>query len=182
MRDDTDEGGGETKGEGTPSPHPPLPSAAQPVKTLPRPVYDGDKLALINLIGFRGFGGVDKARDLIARGINLDEQNDSGMTSLMYAVFNNLEIVQELIRADAALNVQDNQGGAALMYAASDKSIEIVQELIRAGAALDVQAKNGATALMCAARNEHPEIVQELIRAGACRTTPTATPPSSLPH
>ena len=78
MSGDTEEnggGGGETKSEDTPSLPPPASSAAQPVKTLPRPVYDGDKLALINLCGYGGSGDVDEARDLIARGINIDEQD-----------------------------------------------------------------------------------------------------------
>ena len=68
------------------------------------------------------------------------------------------------------------------MHAAMYNMLEIAQELIRAGAALDLQDKYGRTALMRAAQNNSIEIVQELIRAGACRTTPTATPPSSLPH
>ena len=123
VSDDTEEngdgggGGGETKSEDTPSLPPPASSAAQPVKTLPRSVYDGNKWALVKLCGYGGSGDVDEARDLIARGIDIDEQN---------------------------------------IY--------------------------GRTALMRAAQNNSIEIVQELIRAGACRTTPTATPPSSLPH
>jgi hypothetical protein len=48
----------------------PATSAAQPVKTLPRPAYEGDKEALIKS------GNVDEARDLIARGINIDEQEE----------------------------------------------------------------------------------------------------------
>ena len=40
------------------------------MKTLPRPAYEGDKEALIKS------GNVDEARDLIARGINIDEQEE----------------------------------------------------------------------------------------------------------
>ena len=90
--DDTDtetpEGGGrETKGE-DPQPPPPRPFAsfaAVPVKTLPRPVYDGNKEALIMVCGFLGSGNVDEARDLIAQGINIDEQDGDQCTALISA-------------------------------------------------------------------------------------------------
>ena len=140
-------------------------SAAQPVKTLPCPAFEGDKEALIKVCGSRGSGNVDEARDLIAQGINVDEQDEYGNTALMFAVmFNRFEMVQELIRAGAALDLQDNYGMTALMNA---NRPEIAQELIRAGAALDVQNETGWTALMWAAVYNRLEIVQELIRAGA---------------
>ena len=192
---DGDGDGGETKGEDPQPPHQsptppalvsrPPSSAAQPVKTLPRPVYDGDKLALIQLCDRALFPHVlDEARDLIARGINIDWkkwQNGYGETALMYATkFNNgsgetrLKLVQVLIRAGAALDVQcihrvgwgvEARGKTALMYAAAMGRLEIVQVLVRAGAALDVQDTNdGKTALMKAARLD---VVQELVGAGA---------------
>ena len=122
--DDTDTGveggGGETKGE-DPQPPPPHPSAsfaAVPVKTLPRPVYEGDKNALIKVCRSRGSGNVDETRDLIARGINIDELGGYGSTALICAVGSNrIEIAQELIRAGAALDVQDNDGRTALQLA-----------------------------------------------------------------
>ena len=162
---------GEKEGEGKEENLPPPPSsAAQPVKTLPRPVYDGDKEALIRLCGYSGSGDVDEARDLIARGINIDEQNNQeGNTALIIAVVNNrLEIVPELIRAGAVLDLQNNYGDTALKCAAVNNCLEIMQELIRAGAALDLQNQNeNKTALMIAVTYDHLEIAQELIRAGA---------------
>ena len=146
--DDTDEGGGETKGEGTPSPHLQPPSAAQPVKTLPRPLYDGDKEALIDLCVRGQEGDVDEARDLIARGINIDEQNQLyGKTALMNAAaYDNLEMVQMLLRAGAALDLRTPDGDTAFLYAVMMNHLEMVQELVRAGAALDMQFR-GKTAL-----------------------------------
>ena len=140
-----------------------------PVKTLPRPVYDGDKSALVDPCGCLGSGAVDEARDLIARGINIDEQNDYNTTALMKAAqYNRLEIVQALIRAGAALNLQEKNGNTALIYAIWNFRPEIAQELIRAGAALNLQEnENGYTALMYAAAYNYLEFAQELIRAGA---------------
>ena len=171
--DDTDagdavDGGGETKGEDPqpPPPHPQPPPAAQPVKTLPRPAYEGDKNALINLCNYGGSGAVNEARDLIARGINIDEQDENGKTALMRAAaYNRLEIAQELIRAGAALDVQGSDGWTALMRAVSFNSLEIVQELVRAGAALDLQDKDGETALQIARNNGLTKIATVLEEA-----------------
>ena len=57
---------------------------------------------------------VEEARDLIARGINVDEQNDYQCTALHYAVDKGrIDIVRELIRAGAALDVKDWVGRTA---------------------------------------------------------------------
>ena len=136
-------GGGETKDEGPPPPHPSAPSAAaRPVKTLPRPAYQGDKLALFKVCGLSvsvcagKYADVKKARDLIARGINLDEQNKYGWTALM----NTCTLLNKygwtaLINTSTLLN---------------NNRPEIAQELIRAGAALDLQDTSGETALQTA--------------------------------
>ena len=112
ISDDTEgSGGGETKGEDVPTPlpppHPPAASslAARPVKTLPRPAYDGDKLALVKLSGAPGLVAVDEARELIARGIDIDVQDEHGRTALVCASTRNHEnIVKLLVRAGASLH------------------------------------------------------------------------------
>ena len=150
---EADECGGEGKAgeneegevEAAPPPHPPS-SAAQPVKTLPRPAYEGDKEALIKVC--QGSGDVDEARDLIARGIDIDELDEYGTTALMWAALNNrLEMVQELIRAGAApeivlgyefygLDVQNHflQGMTALQLAQKRGRTEIATFLREVGA------------------------------------------------
>jgi ankyrin repeat protein len=51
---------------------------------------------------------VGEARDLIARGININEQGEDQCTALMFAAaMDRIEIVKELIRIGAALDVQD---------------------------------------------------------------------------
>ena len=179
---EADECAGEGKGEDQRPPHlAPPSSAAQPVKSLPRPAYDGDKMALINLCTSDGcdagrmfrtnatgvllrhttkqLADVDEARALIAQGINIDEQDGEDRTCAM-------------IGGDsfsANMIAQHPGGYTALMWAASHSRmggwenernctpfcivLEIAQELIRAGAALDVQDKHGRTALMCVREN-----------------------------
>ena len=48
------------------------------------PAYDGDKQALIKVCE-HGSGDVDEVRKLIARGINVDEQDEDQTTALMWA-------------------------------------------------------------------------------------------------
>ena len=113
---------------------------------------------LINLCTRGGSGDVGEARDLIARGINIDEQDRWGRTALMHTVvYNRPEIVKELIRAGAALDLQNENCNTALIYAVRRNHIEIVKELVRAGAAPDLQGSDGKTALQIANDNECTE-------------------------
>ena len=106
-------GGGSEKGKGGGQL-----SAAVPVKTLPRLVYDGDPLALIEMCEKDGSGDVGEARDLIARGVNIDVRDEEQYTALMAAAGNgHLEIVQDLVRAGAAVGVRNMDGWNALEIA-----------------------------------------------------------------
>ena len=63
-----------------------------------------DPHALLKLCGLDGSGDVGEARDLIARGINIDEQDERQFTALVVAAGENrIEMVKELVRAGAAL-------------------------------------------------------------------------------
>ena len=122
--------------------------SSRPVKTLPRPAYEGDPEALIKVCDYGGSGNVEEARGLIARGINIDEQDEDGATALHFAaMYGYIDIVQELIRVGAALDVEDEEGDTALHNASEEGLIDIVRELVRAGAALDVPNWCGRTAL-----------------------------------
>jgi hypothetical protein len=137
-------------------------STAQPGKTLPRPVYKGDSRKLINLCGSEGSGNVDEARDLIARGINVDELDSFGQTALIQAVrFNHLprpSTASMIFLGGGEYELSCNRSCAATF-----NRFEIVRELIRAGAALDVRDKQGKTALMYAAECNHlGDVLQRL--------------------
>ena len=51
------------------------------------------------------------------------------------------EVAQELVRAGAALDLQDKYETTALILAARDGRTEVVQELVQAGAALDMSTQ-----------------------------------------
>ena len=89
------------------------------------------------LCGRDGSGDVGEARDLIARGININEQDEFQCTALVYAAHKNrIEIVKELVRAGAALDVQDKQGKTALQWAQElgfTEIVAILEEAAREG-------------------------------------------------
>jgi ankyrin repeat protein len=127
-----------------------------------------DPYALLKLCEHGGSGDVGEARDLIARGININEQGEGQYTALMLAAWmNRIELVKVLVRADAVLNLQNVDGATAVMFAVVQNRIEVVKELVRVGAALDMQNNDGQTTLMHAAVLNRIEMVKELMRAGA---------------
>ena len=120
--------------------------------------YDGDKQALIKVCGHGGSGDVDEARKLIARGVNIDEQDENQCTALMLAAaFKLCEISCVLIFAGAALDVQDANKSTALMLATHNDLSHVVQLLLHYGASRDMQGIDGKTALQIANDNECTE-------------------------
>jgi ankyrin repeat protein len=52
-------------------------------------------------------------------------------------------LVSQLLEADAAVGLQNDQGLTALHYAASSGNVHILQQLIEAGASINIQDKSG---------------------------------------
>ena len=142
--------------------------SSRPVKTLPRPAYEGDPQALLKFCRPGESGDVEEARDLIARGINVDEKDQYQQTALHVAAGGYfVAVVRELIRAGAALDVQDFRGKTALHCAAMRGRLDVVQELILAGAAVDVTNDEGMTALQWAQSEGRTDIAALLQEAEA---------------
>jgi ankyrin repeat protein len=92
----------------------------------------------------------------------------SGRVPLHYACKEGrLLIVQELIRANAIIDIKDHGDATPLHLACQDGRLEIVRELIRANANVNIQDHDEMTPLYLACRENNLEIVQELIRANA---------------
>ena len=89
---------------------------------------------------------VEKAREAIEKGANVNAKDKDGSTPLMIAVFmiaafnGNVELAKLLIERKADVNAKDNNGWTPLIEAAFHGNVELVKLLIKAGA--DVNAKN----------------------------------------
>ncbi|XP_015230140.1 PREDICTED: kinase D-interacting substrate of 220 kDa-like isoform X4 [Cyprinodon variegatus] len=104
---------------------------------------------------------LDKFRDV-------DCRSDNGQTPLMVAAeLGNLEIVQELIRRGATVNMDDVDCWTALISAAKEGHFEVVRELLENNANLEHRDMGGWTALMWAAYKGRTEVAQLLLEKGA---------------
>jgi len=92
-------------------------------------------------------GDLDRVKDLIARGADIDGTDDFGWTALRYAVRRkDSAIVQELIKLGADVNLASVSGRTPLMSAVANDVPNVVQLLVDNGADLDAVNSDGLTA------------------------------------
>ncbi|XP_030643113.1 kinase D-interacting substrate of 220 kDa B isoform X2 [Chanos chanos] len=99
---------------------------------------------------------------------DVDSRSDSGQTPLMVAAEQgSLEIVQELIRRGANVNLDDIDCWTALISAAKEGHVEVVKELLDNNANLEHRDMGGWSALMWAAYKGRVEVTHLLLGKGA---------------
>ncbi|XP_036448980.1 kinase D-interacting substrate of 220 kDa isoform X4 [Colossoma macropomum] len=98
----------------------------------------------------------------------VDSRSDNGQTPLMVAAEQgSLEIVQELIRRGANVNLDDVDCWTALISAAKEGHVEVVKELLDNNANVEHRDMGGWTALMWAAYKGRVEVARLLLEKGA---------------
>lgn len=101
-----------------------------------------------------------KAKQLLYFGVDIDRQDDHGMTGLMWAAFhNNIELVKLLINLLANVDMQDNRGWTALYYASFRGHEDIVKILLQANASLGEPISGKKNAVQWAQVAKHDKIV-----------------------
>lgn len=81
-------------------------------------------------------------------------------------------VVQDLIRAGAAVNCSDTQGWTPLFHAAGTGNPEIMDLLIASGADVDSHREKGFTPLFSAILSRHLDGIRILLDAGASADAP----------
>jgi ankyrin repeat protein len=123
---------------------------------------------------------LEKLKELIAQGVNLDVRDSAGDTLLRRATktdrLSSLSLVETLISGGADVNVRTSStGGTALHSVAYRGYKEVVELLIASGADVNVRYKQGAsqgeTPLDVAQERGHTEIVEILTKAAEEQTT-----------
>ncbi|XP_034152684.1 kinase D-interacting substrate of 220 kDa B isoform X2 [Esox lucius] len=98
----------------------------------------------------------------------VDGRSDNGQTPLMLASEQgSLEIVQELIRRGANVNLDDVDCWSALICAAKEGHVDVVKELLDNSAYIEHRDMGGWTALMWAAYKGRVEVTKVLLENGA---------------
>jgi len=113
-------------------------------------------------------GDISRIEKLIAKGKDINAQDENGRTPLMFATLvGRSRIVEQLIDAGADLTYKNKEGSTALIVAASKGHAEVLQVLIKAGASLNAQNNIGRTALISAVIYEEKKAAKVLIHNGA---------------
>ncbi len=115
---------------------------------------------------------LDRWRDAIkSKLVDIDFHDRKIDATALYVAAQNgyLNILKELIAAEANIDATKSDNGATPLYiAARNGHLNIVKELIAAGANIDAARSDiGGNPLYSAAGNGHLDIVKELIAAGA---------------
>ncbi|XP_016384714.1 kinase D-interacting substrate of 220 kDa B isoform X1 [Sinocyclocheilus rhinocerous] len=98
----------------------------------------------------------------------VDGRSDNGQTPLMLASEQgSLEIVQELIRRGANVNLDDVDCWSALISAAKEGHVEVVKELLENSAYIEHRDMGGWTALTWASYKGRVEVATVLLEVGA---------------
>uniref|UniRef100_A0A674C301 Kinase D-interacting substrate of 220 kDa n=1 Tax=Salmo trutta TaxID=8032 RepID=A0A674C301_SALTR len=98
----------------------------------------------------------------------VDGRSDNGQTPLMLASEQgSIEIVQELIRRGANVNLDDVDCWSALICAAKEGHVDVVKELLDSSAYIEHRDMGGWTALMWTAYKGRVEVTKVLLDNGA---------------
>jgi ankyrin repeat protein/tRNA A-37 threonylcarbamoyl transferase component Bud32 len=113
-------------------------------------------------------GDLERARDLIQNGADVNAKDEDGWTTLWLASRNGLmDVVCLLIERGADINAKDGYGWTALWWAAENGHMDVVRFLIENGANVNVKDKHGWNALWWAAEKGQMDIVRFLTEHGA---------------
>lgn len=114
-------------------------------------------------------GYIEKTKELLNQGVDVNTVSNIGMTPLMMAVLRRkLEMVKFLITHEANIDAKRPEfGQTALMWAANGGQEQMVQFLVEQGADINMQDEKGWTALMWAARRGSSAVINVLLAANA---------------
>lgn len=107
---------------------------------------------------------VDRVRDLLDKGVDINAQDTQGRTAIMIATYaNDVEMVKVLIAEGADVDIQDNMLNNPFLYAGAEGYMEILKLMIAAGADPTITNRYGGVALIPASEHGYVEVVNELM-------------------
>uniref|UniRef100_A0A3P9M8U1 Kinase D-interacting substrate 220b n=1 Tax=Oryzias latipes TaxID=8090 RepID=A0A3P9M8U1_ORYLA len=125
-------------------------------------------LAIQNLFSYVEEENLEALKTHLDRFKEVDGRSDNGQTPLMLAAEQgSLEIIQELIRRGANVNLDDVDCWSALISAAKEGHVEVVKELLENSAYIEHRDMGGWTALTWASYKGRVEVAEVLLEHGA---------------
>ncbi len=110
-------------------------------------------------------GDVERARELLGAGADVNATAGDGSSPLLWAVYqSDLDLVQALIHAGADVNAANRLGMTPLLQASRTGDTPVISALIAAGASVDAATLHGETPLKAAARAGSVDAVSLLLR------------------
>lgn len=119
-------------------------------------------LSFMSCTGKQGQSAVQK-ETLIAE----DRSDPPDMDIFSAALFGNVQVIEQHIKAGTDLDAKDDYGSTPLIITATFGKTEAAAALIKGGADVNIRNRDGATALHSAAFLCYPEIVELLLKNGA---------------
>ncbi len=111
-------------------------------------------------------GNLDRVRDLLRRGVDVNAQNEYGDAALVWASSNgHVEVVRALLKVEVVdVNIKDIDGGTALMYASWKGHLEVARDLLsHVGVDVNIKDINGETALIMASEKCYLKVIHALL-------------------
>ncbi len=113
-------------------------------------------------------GSVERVRELIAAGADVNRRHKCGNTPLWAASYHGREdTVAALLAAGADVGVYADDGSGPLHWAASNGRRAVAEMLLAHGADPNALRDSGQSVLAAAISNGHAELARRLVQAGA---------------
>ena len=106
--------------------------------------------------------------NLLERGVDINVQDDFGLTGLMWACHHgDINMVEFLIQQGANVNLKERYGDTSLILACRKGNLDIVKLLIKEGADVNSLSNDESSSLYWCCLQGNLEIVRTLVQHGA---------------
>jgi len=113
-------------------------------------------------------GSLEEVNKALSEVTDINHRYDNGMTPLSLAAFRNTtEVVIEIIKHGAYIDLQSDNGMTPLMFAAINNQFEVASVLINAGAKVNHRSVNNMTPIFYSTFNEDYDVARILLEAKA---------------